>query len=453
MGRAGTSVVTKATARDGSGRARAPLLMALLIVGLSRLPFVTPGYGVDPDAWRIADAGREIAATGAYVVSRFPGYPVCELASAVLPKQAWVVCAVTALMSVAAAAFFMLTLRHVGCPDYVLGGIALAFSPVVYVASVNGMDHVWALAFLMAGLYFLVNQHTLLAGCCIGMAIGCRPSSAAALLPYCIIIAKDQAVGRRLRSALSLIVPAVLVGGLFFLPVIARYGSACLTVYEHGYPSLFQVAALGTIHVWGELGALAVAIAVCWTAWRWRAGSVPFYEAKRACRGVTAGATAAVVVYLALFLRFPHDASYLIPALPFTLLLGSPLMRRTSFRAVCIAIAISPFAFSLGKAGLQPGRILRDHTERVRDVSYSRAVVRIAERLPEGSVVVAGSHEPKLRVLSEAIHYVYLLEPGEGKVYIARGRPIYYLPHVVEFNNSVNGVRLDETGTPLPEPR
>src|SRR5437899_2369347 len=54
------------------------------VVLLSRLPFLSPGAGNDDDGWFLVNAAREIAATGRYTTSRFPGYPVQEwLASGV----------------------------------------------------------------------------------------------------------------------------------------------------------------------------------------------------------------------------------------------------------------------------------------------------------------------------------------------------------------------------------
>ena len=49
------------------------------IVALSRVPFLDEGYGVNFDAWRVARVARQIAVTGVYEVSRFPGYPFQEI--------------------------------------------------------------------------------------------------------------------------------------------------------------------------------------------------------------------------------------------------------------------------------------------------------------------------------------------------------------------------------------
>ena len=55
------------------------LLLLLIAVALSRLPFLGTGYGINVDAWRVARVARQLSETGLYEVSRFPGYPVQEI--------------------------------------------------------------------------------------------------------------------------------------------------------------------------------------------------------------------------------------------------------------------------------------------------------------------------------------------------------------------------------------
>src|ERR1044072_3575678 len=57
------------------------------VVLLSRLPFLSPGAGNDDDGWFLVNAPREIAATGRYTTSRFPGYPVQEWLPAWAPPR------------------------------------------------------------------------------------------------------------------------------------------------------------------------------------------------------------------------------------------------------------------------------------------------------------------------------------------------------------------------------
>jgi hypothetical protein len=75
--------VSVSRAREtGSGAGRplasgaAQFLLATGLVLVSGVPFLGPGYGPDPEAWRVAWAARVIATTGHYEASRFPGYPL-----------------------------------------------------------------------------------------------------------------------------------------------------------------------------------------------------------------------------------------------------------------------------------------------------------------------------------------------------------------------------------------
>src|SRR6516225_2957221 len=52
------------------GPAGAKLAALAAVILIARLPFLLPGYGVDPDAWRIAADGRAIASSGAYGAAR-----------------------------------------------------------------------------------------------------------------------------------------------------------------------------------------------------------------------------------------------------------------------------------------------------------------------------------------------------------------------------------------------
>ncbi|MBK6447121.1 MAG: hypothetical protein IPF81_18035 [Bacteroidetes bacterium] len=50
----------------------------VLLVFLSRLPFLSAGYGLDGDSWAVAITALKLHETGNYIVSRLPGYPVQE---------------------------------------------------------------------------------------------------------------------------------------------------------------------------------------------------------------------------------------------------------------------------------------------------------------------------------------------------------------------------------------
>ena len=61
------------------------LILFFLGVLISRIFFIDNGYGLDPDAWRVASVSSAISTTKQYTASRLPGYPVQEISYALLP--------------------------------------------------------------------------------------------------------------------------------------------------------------------------------------------------------------------------------------------------------------------------------------------------------------------------------------------------------------------------------
>ena len=94
-----------------------------------------------------------------------PGYPLPETSYALIWRAGpLAINGLTALLSTVAFVFFALTLKRLCSPDYLLAGLALVFTPVIYINSVTSMDYVWALAFLLASQYWILARKSMLAG-------------------------------------------------------------------------------------------------------------------------------------------------------------------------------------------------------------------------------------------------------------------------------------------------
>src|SRR4029077_611813 len=159
------------------------------IVALSRIPFVDGGYGVNVDAWRVARVARQIAVTGVYEVSRFPGYPFQEIVCSWFWRGgALALNGMSAFFSVAAAVAFTACAKKLKCRDAFLAGLAFAMTPIVFINSVTSKDYVWAIAFLLGSLLSVLSRQSLLAGTLLGLAVGCRITSGAMLLPLGLIL-------------------------------------------------------------------------------------------------------------------------------------------------------------------------------------------------------------------------------------------------------------------------
>lgn len=446
--------------------------LVVLLVLATRLPFILPGYGSDSDAWRAAYASGVIAATGKYEASRFPGNPVHELAGALVVRFGPLATnGLTALLSAVAAGFFALVLRRLGSRDDVLGALALASAPAIALASVQNLDYAWALAFGVAALHFALDGRAAVAGVLVGLAIGCRVSSAIWLIPAGAMLAGAAA---RVR----LVVIAALTGALCFLPVTLTYGPGFFRFYDAAYPSPVLLAKHLSVDLWGIIGTLGLAIAMAAGVWRVRSGNPSALS--RADAWLAGSWWVALALVIAAWVRLPMKAFYLIPAVPLILLLAARHAGRGAFVLLSLTVIVSPWVLKIvqenrfdgpppasGVMSLRPLGVpwLLDvrgalPTERSRRTSRSAYVARVLERarqMNDESVIVCWDWLPEIRQRLGAkelgpVRFTYLLDAAEMRDLARRGVRVRMLAGVEWENEHANGVRLGEHGvTPLLE--
>ena len=448
----------------------APLLALAAVVFVSRLPFLSSGYGFDADAWLIALSARQIAATGEYVASRLPGYPIPELFYALIPDSGpFVFNAITALLSAAAAVLFARIFKAFGGRDHILAGLAFAFTPVIYINSANSMDYLWALTFALGGLCCVLARRPLLAGALLGLAIGSRISTSAMLVPLSLLLYQPTAGRANLKPLLKLWLGAGVVAAISYAPVILTYGQNFFTVYEAPV-TLLAVIARATVQVWGEVGLVAILAALALAVLRPRTArrgpSIPPVS-----RLTLAAWFTAIGVYGVAFLRLPLEAGYLIPAVPFCILALGRFLNRKLFVVVCLALIISPFLFNfsvplildeslfsnywthfdlLGEdvaVDFLYGPLIYEHLSRVYSLRLVEQILAFGEQATGKTVVVAGSWIPRIEMAlggdsQGKVEYVHLLDEAETQAYRDRGYQLYYMPGLEDIGMDRYGANL-----------
>jgi hypothetical protein len=461
-----------------------------VVVLMSRMPFLAQGYGTDADAWRIAVAAKAIANSGQYAASRLPGYPIPELTYSLLwGRGPLVFNGVTALFSALSVLAFALIMRRVGSGQHMYGAVAFAFAPVVYISSTTSMDYMWAAAFLLGGVYLALDRRPAGAGALLGLAIGCRMTSSLMLLPMSILIAGSWAGRRAVRGVLTMAAVALGVASLAYVPALKLYGAGLFKFYRGGVPTnavhllsadralsrldgaLYE-ASVGT---WGVVGSAAIAVALAHVLLGLARRGAGSGGASPRNRTRSLAWISAVVVYSGLFLTLPDEAGYLIPALPFVILLLASAMRPTAFKLMCVGITLSPFlanlycpdgevsptaysqsmAFEIGgrRCVLVPvkGPILADRSERTARMAYVDAVISAADSLNHRSLVAAGSWcyeleaDPR-REDQTKIEYMARLDMKRLRERLREGYALYYLPGERERYMANRGVDLRAYG-------
>ena len=416
-------------------------LFALVL--LSRLPFLDAGYGLNIDAWRVARAAREIATTGEYSVSRFPGYPLQEITCALFWRGGpCALNALTAIFSAVAATAFAVIVRRLGCRDWFLAGLALAATPIFFVSSVCSKDYMWGLAFVLLSLLSALNYRPAVAGALLGLAIGCRPTSAAMALPIALVVADGPPHGW--RSIAKFAAAASIIALLAFMPAFFRYGIGFLTFYaNHPRPTGSLILIRSTFEVWGGFGLIALGIAA---GGAWLARKQPHSNNPRIVWSILL----ILAIYITAYLRLPDQAGYLLPIVPAALLLVCLFSPRPILQIAFFSLLFAPVAEPTPR-GIRPGAILADHQDRLQNLANIRDLLQLTESASGNNTFVVGASEPEIAVLTPRLRdgrnrYVYLMTALEARAAIGDGRHLYYLPAMRKFNYEATGVDLAEYG-------
>jgi hypothetical protein len=424
---------------------RVQLAAIFVLVLLSRLPFLDAGYGANVDAWRVARVAREIATTGAYSMSRFPGYPVQEIICSWFWRGGpYLLNGLTALLSAIAVAAFVLIARKLEYRATWLAGLALAATPIFFVSSVCSKDYIWALAFVLLGFLSVLHERPVLAGILLGLAAGCRITSLAMALPLALILLGETPPRARWAVSLKFLLITALASVLVFSPVWLRYGTRFFAFYEnHAGPDWLTVLTRGTLEVWGTMGLVGLAIAASSLFWERTKSKLPN-------KWIVPAFLVAIVIYLGAYLRLPDQAGYLLPIVPFILLLAEQFAPLRVFQVLCLCLLVSPFV-SISPKGLAEGPIFADRLERLQTMSRIRDFLAYAETLPGHNTFVVGGWEPQIAVMAPELlsarnHYVYLLNAHELSLALENSDRVFYLPLMREFNYRVHGLDLARHG-------
>jgi len=434
-----------------------PLAFAALALAYiaGRAPFINEGFGTKPDAWRIALTGWWLWDRGEFYPSRLPGYPIPELAYATIIKGGWIATnSLTIAVSLLGLWFFARIVRQVGVPNPALLVVGFAFQPLVWINTMNTIDYAWALTFILGCYFFLVSRKSSLAGIMLGLAIGSRLPSAAMLLPAVVYLWRD---GRR-SELRDFIVWTVAVPMVAFLPIVWKYGPDFLTFYDAkvGYRTVIRLLAKDSL---GLLGAAALGIGVLVSVPRLAKLPGDIVRDKHVMVW-----SLAIVLYVIVFLRLPHEAAYLLPLYPFAFLLIGKYFKTAVLAGVIGVMLLANFVdlttknhevalSSFKELRLGQGMLLSNRDTMRAQRSFVRDIENT--QVANNSVVVMGFAYPQFAYLNRdrlqlglleqdtsaisqltdkgkavdtkrLVTYVWLLNYTDFQRYLAQGSSIYY---------------------------
>ncbi len=441
-------------------------------VFLSRLPFLADGYGLDGDSWSVAFSAIQLRETGEYEVSRLPGYPVHEfLTSLVIGGGPFAVNMLTCIFSMISIAAFFYTLGTLRFKKPYLASIAFAAVPVFYIHSTTAIDYNFALAFILSSGLFVLKERYILAGVILGFAIGCRITSGAMLIPFAILLVQNDGIKASLKRILRLMIPSVITGLILFYPVIADHGIGFFTHYEVPYPSIPKVLYKFSIEVWGITGLLGLMVSTGILFLSNRSVKRQYLFPRSVNERYVIAWLVAIDLFIIAFLKLPMESGYLIPLVPFVIMLFGKYLYNKAFVFLCIMLILSPFIVSLGpidrldastpskasfsfessgehlRCDLLKGPVIAYKSRRANGIELTRSILESADTVKHNSVLVSGRWYAQLMVqngdsLRNRMVFKSYLSEDEAVYYFAKGYEIFYMPRQDYYNKIMRGIDL-----------
>ncbi|MBK7964724.1 MAG: hypothetical protein IPK10_05155 [Bacteroidetes bacterium] len=450
------------------------ILIFGLFIFITRIPFLFDGFGSEEDAWAMLLVAERIGNTGIYEVSRLPGHPVQEL----IYSSFWSMGPIffnllTTIISTIGILAFVAMLIQLGVKNAYWCGAALAFTPVIYINSSNAMDYTWALGFILLSGYFISKKNIILAAGMLALAVGCRITSGAMLLPYLLLIWKFSDENHRIKKSFLFIATTLLGSVIVMSPVIYQYGLEFFTYYQHfAIPGFLKNAYKGSIAVWGITGCLTIAFYFITIILKKRILKEIYFENKNISKTLLVVCAISITLYLIAFIKIPLKAAFMIPMCPFLILGLALFLDEKSIRNLVISLLFSCFFLGINLAdenrgsatsalavrvmvggnsiAIDPtqGLVLADQSKRKQQIKFAEKIINRTSVIRSKTILIAGWWNAIVQVFykknpNDSVIVRHYIDEPELKWLKRNGYEIYY----VEDQGAYNDLRFKKNMT------
>lgn len=325
--------------KKGFNRTLSVILLAFLLYS----PLAFLGFGTECgyyDSRNVINTAETLIQQHRYIPSRYPGFFVHEIFTALLFMLGGNLLTnlSTMVMSLLVIYFFIKICEYHSIPHRHLLAIFMIIHPLYYTASTFTIDYLWALGLFFIGYTLLIKKRYFIAGIFWGLAIGARLSSVlfVAILPLVYFLSKEQ--GRN-KALLSLVIAAI-IGANFYILSFLHAGRtfSFLTYYIGDWNWIGHLTRFiyKNIYFWG----LQTCIAFLFLSPFIINGLKINYEQRY--KNITAASTLIIIMSEVMYFQVPTKKHYLLPVLPFVLmLLGISLKRQKALLILLIIIQLS----------------------------------------------------------------------------------------------------------------
>lgn len=299
-----------------------PDTLVILIALVLYMPFLFLGYGSDNDTYKVLWTGSYFVRTLDYVPSRGPGFFVFETITFFLNALGGSLLTNISVMGMSLVTLysFLRLCRQFDVPNSPLLGLILAVHPYYWVNSTCTMDYLFALGFTFLGILQVLRGKYFTAGAAMALGAGSRATAVLISAGFLIWYYLTQAQARKLLIQTG--AAAIFFTLVFYLPPASftEWRMRFLKLSVGGEEFWTPYLRLGrfvykNLYFWGPLAALMLGWALVVGVFKRR------FFAQPNQRGLALLALGVLLAYEALYLGVPIEPAYLLPTVPFWLIL------------------------------------------------------------------------------------------------------------------------------------
>jgi len=439
-----------------------------------RVPMLFLGFGLDPDAWRVANSAFDLRYHFVYHTSRFPGYPLPEFIDSLLINFGWTATnSLTMLLSLLSVLTFAYLLKENKTSNKGLLTVTYAFTPLLLINSTNSMDYMWGLSFVIFSWYFIVRRRFIIGGIMMGLAVSARPQVTLFLIPFVFLLGRSDV---RKRHIIQFVLASLVISIIAFMPVYMTYGFG----FIHHYPprTTWLQTGYGAIKHFGLPG-LVVLILIGVTSLK--GFRVMMFKPTKNDLFIL---LSLIIAFLS-FAVTPYHFEYLIPMIPFGLVFISRVAKKPLLILFCCFVLLHGFLTfaSIQHAGeghisiraVDDGAVIKNITARRKQIADATKITEAD--VAAHSVILVGPWLPMIAYLGNDISstegtkklydsniqeqgvwnfrhqlwYRYLIDLDELTLLLSNNFGAYYVNGVREYTREIYGYDLNDHGAILLE--
>jgi hypothetical protein len=327
---------------------RFPYSIYLIVVFvISRLPFLNLGFSAfasstDSDTLALVNSAYLLKYFHIYTVSRYPGYPFYEIFNSLLISGGWIFTnTATAVISFIALILFGRILTIFEIENKALLILTFAFFPIIWINSTITMDYLWGLTFILLACFLSFKSKYDLAGIAIGFAFATRFTSLFMDVPLVYWMLRRKVSGRIIAS---FILSSFFTSVILFLPVLFKYkleffqGSGFISTTPLKKPLellLYSILSSSIDLVSGLTGWIVFVLMIILALFFKKFLSTSKHDTLlNFCWLI-------MLIYFLLYITFPYKIEYLIPVVPWFLIIINKKFHRTATVLICILLLLN----------------------------------------------------------------------------------------------------------------